>query len=230
MKEDGNHLFKAFQQQASTLRSVSQLHATRALASCNRTSYDFHGYENQQTVASSDPHGNILRRMRVTYGIDPVALATLACISVNQLYELENGQLSLFHSTTSRNIAARRVAELMGSDWEQIVDDSFDCANLVPLLAPPDTSAYPKINKELLGPNVAHIGIIKPRVQILEVVKGTRIHSPVAMQLNLEQVTDAVELPVERPIERKDAQAKLPLENSEAPVSIGLFLKKSSDN
>ena len=50
------------------------------------------------------------------------------------------------------------------------------------------------------------------------------------MQLNSEQVTDAVELPVERPIERKDAQAKLPLENSEAPVSIGLFLKKSSDN
>ena len=133
MKEDGNHLFKAFQQQASTLRSVSQLHATRALASCNRTSYDFHGYENLQTVASSDPHGNILRRMRVTYGIDPVALATLACISVNQLYELENGQQSLFHSTTSRNIAARRVAELMGSDWEQIVDDSFDGTNMAPL-------------------------------------------------------------------------------------------------
>ena len=148
MKEDGNHLPKTLEQQDSTLRSVLQMHATRGLASGNRISYDFHGYENQQTIASSDPHGNILRRIRVTYGIDPVALATLACISVNQLYALDNGDLSLFHSVTSRNIAARRVAQLMGSDWDQIVDESFDCSNLVPLGVPPDTGTEPKINTE----------------------------------------------------------------------------------
>ncbi|WP_297723751.1 hypothetical protein [Limnohabitans sp. Rim8] len=148
MKEDGNHLPKTLEQQDSTLRSVLQMHATRGLASGNRISYDFHGYENQQTIASSDPHGNILRRIRVTYGIDPVELATLACISINQLYALDNGDLSLFHSVTSRNIAARRVAQLMGSDWDQIVDESFDCSNLVPLSVPPGTGTEPKINTE----------------------------------------------------------------------------------
>jgi len=183
MKEDANHLLKAFQQQGSTLRSVRQFHTARALASGNRISYDFHGYENQQTVASSDPHGNILRRIRVTYGIDPVALATLACISVNQLYALDNGELTLFHSVTSRNIAARRVAQLMGSDWDQIVGESFDCSKLVPLSAPPDTETAPKINTELRGAHLAQMGIIKPDVQILEIVKGTRILAPAGMSL-----------------------------------------------
>lgn len=226
MKEDGNHLFKAHTPQASTLRSVSQLHATRALANGNRSSYNFHKYENQQTVDSADPHGNMLRRMRVTYGIDPVALATLACISVNQLYALENGQHALFHSVTSRNIAARRVAELMGSNWDQILDESWDCSHLVTLVASSDVEANRKINKELLSPNVAHIGIFKPRGHILEIVKGTRIPAPVVIQMNSEQMTDAVE----RPAELKEARLKQHQDDSDAPVSIGLFLRKSSDS
>ena len=78
MKEDENHPLRAFEQQCSTLRSVRQMPATWGLASGNRICYDFHGDENQQTVASSDPHGNILCRIRVKCGIDPVALATLA--------------------------------------------------------------------------------------------------------------------------------------------------------
>jgi hypothetical protein len=226
MKEDVNHLFKAHTPQTSTLRSVRQLHATRALANGNRSSYDFHKYENQEAVDSADPHGNILRRMRVTYGIDPVALATLACISVNQLYALENGQHALFHSMTSRNIAARRVAELMGSNWDQIVDDGLDWSHLVTLAASSDMEANRKINKELLGPNVAHIGIFKPRGHILEIVKGTRTSTPGVIQLNSEQVTDAVEIPVEQ----NRAHAKQHQDSFDAPVSIGLFLRKSSDS
>jgi hypothetical protein len=198
MKEDVNHPLKAIEQQGSTLRSVRQMHTTRGLASDNRISYDFHGYENQQTVASSDPHGNILRRIRVTYGIDPVALATLACISVNQLYALDNGDLSLFHSVTSRNIAARRVAKLMGSDWDQIVKESFDCSHLVPLGLPPDTATDPKINTELRGPSLSQIGIVKPRVQILEIVKGTRIHAPAGVSFHSEHLTNAIELTIEQ--------------------------------
>jgi hypothetical protein len=108
----------------------------------------------------------------------------------------------------------------MGSNWDQILDDSWDCSHLVTLVASSDVGANRQINKELWGPNVAHIGIFKPRVHILEVVKGTRVPAaPAVIQMNSEQVTEAVE----RPSEVEEALPKQHQGHTDVPVSIGLF-------
>jgi hypothetical protein len=90
----------------------------------------------------------------------------------------------------------------MGSDWDQILDEildeSFDCSNLVPLGMPTDTAIDPKINTELCCPSLFHIGIVKPRAQILEIVKGMRIHAPAGMSLHSEHLTDAIELTIKQ--------------------------------
>ena len=41
--------------------------------------------------ATGDPKGRILREWRLQLGIDPSLLATQACMSLSQLYELEDG-------------------------------------------------------------------------------------------------------------------------------------------
>ncbi len=67
-----------------------------------------------------DPKGRVLRECRLQQGIDPSLLATQACMSLSQLYELENGGHSRFYSDSLRRQAARRVARLLGLDWDQI--------------------------------------------------------------------------------------------------------------
>jgi hypothetical protein len=86
----------------------------------------------------------------------------------------------------------------MGSDWDQIVGESFDCSHLVSLGVPPDTATDPKINTEFRIPHRTHIGIVKPRVHILEIVKGTHIHAPAGMSFHSEPLTDAIELTIEQ--------------------------------
>jgi hypothetical protein len=69
---------------------------------------------------SGDPKGRVLRQLRVQLGIDPSLLATQACMSLSQLYQLEDGGTSRFYSESLRRQAGRRVAALLGADWDQM--------------------------------------------------------------------------------------------------------------
>lgn len=69
---------------------------------------------------SRDARGGQLRLLRTRQDMDPVWLATQACISVRQLYQLENGETSLFYSEGLRNQAGRRVAFLLGAQWDAL--------------------------------------------------------------------------------------------------------------
>lgn len=68
----------------------------------------------------SDPHGQCLREARVKQGRNPAELATQACISLAQLYELESGTTALFYTQDFATQAKRRVAQLLGEDWDAI--------------------------------------------------------------------------------------------------------------
>lgn len=67
-----------------------------------------------------DPRGQTLRLLRLQSNRDPVFLATEACISLRQFYQLENGETSLFYNTGLRNQAGRRVATLLGVRWDEL--------------------------------------------------------------------------------------------------------------
>ena len=70
---------------------------------------------------SQDIRGQALRLLRIQKSWEPVALATQACISLRQLYQLESGETSLFYSTGLRNQAGRRVAAILGSQWDDLM-------------------------------------------------------------------------------------------------------------
>lgn len=76
-----------------------------------------------------DAQGNALRQLRHEQGIHPVDLATRACISLRQLYQLESGEHSLFYSNSLRKQAGRRVAALLGASWEQLGTPSCSIPN-----------------------------------------------------------------------------------------------------
>lgn len=69
---------------------------------------------------TSDPKGRVLRQLRLQLEINPSWLATNACMSLSQLYALENGGDSCFYSDTLRCQAGRRVAGLLGADWDRL--------------------------------------------------------------------------------------------------------------
>lgn len=73
---------------------------------------------------TSDPKGRVLRYLRLSQGLDPTRLATEACISLAQLYEIEKGLGTLFYSTTMREQAARRIAQILGTDWHRLPEIS----------------------------------------------------------------------------------------------------------
>ena len=68
----------------------------------------------------SDPQGMALRQLRLNSTLSAAQLASLACISLPQLLQLENGEDSLFYSASLRNQAGRRVAKLLGADWDRL--------------------------------------------------------------------------------------------------------------
>ncbi len=70
---------------------------------------------------SQDPCGQVLRNMRISQQWDPSALATRACLSLAQLYELETGGDTLFYSPSLRLQAAKKVSLLLGTQWDAIV-------------------------------------------------------------------------------------------------------------
>ena len=72
------------------------------------------------SAPSSDPQGQCLRQMRLKQGKNPAELATQACISLAQLYGLESGAHNLFYTPDFALQAKRRVARLLGVDWDTI--------------------------------------------------------------------------------------------------------------
>lgn len=69
---------------------------------------------------NQDVRGQTLRLLRMQQNWDPASLATQACISLRQLYQLEGGETSLFYSKSLRNQAGRRVATILGARWDEL--------------------------------------------------------------------------------------------------------------
>lgn len=106
----------------SNLSRSSSLHndftrpgETNSLLSSNREAMSHlgHGIE-----SSSDPKGKLLRQLRIFHKIDPSLLASQACISLAQLYQIEQGEDSLFYSASLRQQAARRISRILGVEWD----------------------------------------------------------------------------------------------------------------
>lgn len=75
-------------------------------------------------VQNQDVRGQTLRLLRLQQNWDAASLATQACLSLRQLYQLENGETSLFYSKSLRNQAGRRVATILGVQWDGIEQPS----------------------------------------------------------------------------------------------------------
>jgi len=117
-----------------------RLHQRRSLQEANEVSLQLSG---NQLHDSNDPRGRRLRALRQAQGLKPSEVATEACISLGQLYELETGGERLFYSATLRQQAARRVAQLLGADWDRLDDDkTADDADCEPAAALPSSLAH----------------------------------------------------------------------------------------
>jgi transcriptional regulator with XRE-family HTH domain len=104
----------------------------------------------QQSTDSDDPGGSVLRRLRTQQGLEAFVVASRACITVGQLYELETGKDSLFYTPGLRRKAAQRVASILGSDWNDILAGRVaskalpSVASRLQLLKPP-AAAFPSL-------------------------------------------------------------------------------------
>jgi hypothetical protein len=110
---------------------------TRTLQTANKEALNHLGLPSE---TPGDPKGRVLRQLRLQIGIDPSLLATQACMSLSQLYELEDGGNSRFYSDSLRRQAGRRVARLLGADWDnmELAERNFvhTSSNVVPLQRP----------------------------------------------------------------------------------------------
>lgn len=140
----------------------------RTLLNANRQAMHQLGTPMDATV---DPKGRILREWRLQLGIDPSLLATQACMSLSQLYELEDGGHSRFYSDSLRRQAARRVARLLGLDWDRIEagvqSEQPSISNVVALQRTPVT-----VN------GVLEVAMMKPAVTADGVPIGTPFVAP----------------------------------------------------
>ena len=114
-------MLTSFSKNSSLSRTLARPGHNKNLLQANRDAVTLLGLGNDPTF---DMKGQVLRQLRLTQNLDPALLATEACISVAQLYEIEKGVDSLFYSDNLRQQAARRIAQLLGIDWDQI-DESF---------------------------------------------------------------------------------------------------------
>jgi transcriptional regulator with XRE-family HTH domain len=115
-----SHLLKLIaypEQQPSRSMTIKGQLQSRPLSQANEEALLLLG---NQTQNVSDPHGQCLRQARLKQGKSPAELATLACISLAQLYELESGRNTLFYTPDFALQAKRRVARLLGEDWDII--------------------------------------------------------------------------------------------------------------
>jgi transcriptional regulator with XRE-family HTH domain len=115
-------MLTSFSKNSSLSRTLARPGHNKNLLQANRDAVTLLGLGNDATF---DMKGQVLRQLRLSQNLDPAVLATEACISVAQLYEIEKGVDSLFYSDNLRQQAARRVAQLLGIDWDHI-DDSFE--------------------------------------------------------------------------------------------------------
>jgi transcriptional regulator with XRE-family HTH domain len=103
---------------STVLKQVKSLHIKRHLLQANKNLETFIGDQNTDT---DDPFGRVLRRLRIQKGLEASVVASKACITVWQLYELETGKDTLFYTPGLRHKAAQRVAEFLGTDWTEIL-------------------------------------------------------------------------------------------------------------
>lgn len=101
----------------SLQRSQSLPGHRKSLMSSNRSAIEHLGLGG---APSRDPKGGALRQLRLDRGVDPSWLATQACISLAQLYEIETGEGELFYSVMLREQTARRIARLLNADWDTL--------------------------------------------------------------------------------------------------------------
>lgn len=101
------------------LKPVKSLHIQRRLLQANKHQETFIGDQNSDT---NDRFGRVLRRLRVQQGVEAFVVASKACITIWQLYELETGKDTLFYTPGLRYKAAQRVAEFLGTDWSDILE------------------------------------------------------------------------------------------------------------
>lgn len=104
---------------SKVLKTVRSLHIKRRLLQANKNIEAFIGHQNTD---SNDPCGRVLRGMRIQQGLEACVVASKACITVWQLYELETGKDTLFYTPGLRQKAAQRVAAILGSDWNDILE------------------------------------------------------------------------------------------------------------
>jgi hypothetical protein len=103
---------------STVLKQVKSLHIKRYLLQANKNLEIFIGDQNSDT---DDLFGRVLRRLRIHKGLEAYVVASKACITVWQLYELETGEDTLFYTPGLRLKAAQRVAEFLGTDWSEIL-------------------------------------------------------------------------------------------------------------
>ena len=131
--------FMPFNRTSSLSRSPSRPGQNESLLHANRYSA---AHMDQFPEASEDPKGRLIRTLRLNLELDPAELATQACISVAQLYEIEQGLSTRFYSHSLRKQAARRVAKLLNSNWDTLEESAlpFKASNkVVQLQWPPGT-------------------------------------------------------------------------------------------
>jgi hypothetical protein len=115
---------------STVLKQVNNLHIKRHLLQANKHLETFIGDQNSDT---NDPFGRVLRRLRIHKGLEACVVASKACITVWQLYELETGKDTLFYTPGLRQMAAKRVAQCLGTDWSEI---QLGRVNVRPVPAP----------------------------------------------------------------------------------------------
>jgi hypothetical protein len=106
--------------QSRVLKSVRVWHIQHQLLMTNKK---MEKLIDQSSTDSDDPCGSVLRQLRTQQGLEAFVVASTACITTWQLYELETGKDSLFYTPGLRHKAAQRVASILGSDWDHILAD-----------------------------------------------------------------------------------------------------------
>ena len=109
--------FMPFNRSSSISRNPSRPGENEFLLHANRSSA---ARMDQFAEVSEDPKGRLIRNLRLHLELDPAELATQACISVAQLYEIEQGLSTRFYSSSLREQAAKRVAKLLNADWDKL--------------------------------------------------------------------------------------------------------------
>ena len=152
---------------ARVLKQVKSLHIQRNLLNANKSSQMFIGVQSTET---EDPNGCVLRKLRIQQGLDPSVVASHACISVWQLYELETGKNTLFYTPGLRTRAAERVASFLNSNWTDICEGRVSVKTLQETPAQLHLIGSRRHEPRIIRPLTAH-NTPEP-IQTVEVAEG----------------------------------------------------------